>query len=37
MNTYLPEECPLCKKGVPVVKPGSREVWKGYWFKEIWI
>jgi orotate phosphoribosyltransferase len=26
MNTYLPEECPLCKKGVPVVKPGSREV-----------
>jgi len=26
IKTYLPEECPLCKKGVPVVKPGSREV-----------
>ena len=26
MNTYLPEECPLCKKGIPVVKPGSREL-----------
>jgi len=26
MNTtnYSPEECPLCKKGIPLVKPGSR-------------
>lgn len=23
--TYNPEECPLCKDGVPLVKPGSRE------------
>ena len=23
--TYRPEECPLCRKGMPVVKPGSRE------------
>jgi len=22
--TYKPEECPLCAKGLPVVKPGSR-------------
>lgn len=22
--TYKPEECPLCKQGIPVVKPGSR-------------
>ena len=22
--TYQPESCPLCEKGVPVVKPGSR-------------
>ncbi|HET6442269.1 MAG TPA: orotate phosphoribosyltransferase [Phycisphaerae bacterium] len=22
--TYVPEECPLCREGVPVVKPGSR-------------
>lgn len=22
--TWKPEECPLCQKGVPVVKPGSR-------------
>ncbi len=21
---YLPEECPLCKEGIPIVKPGSR-------------
>ena len=26
MKTYLPEECPLCKKGIPAVKPGSREL-----------
>lgn len=24
--TYTPEECPLCREGVPVVKPGSRKV-----------
>jgi len=23
--TWTPEECPLCRDGVPVVKPGSRE------------
>ena len=23
IKTYLPEECPFCKKGIPVVKPGS--------------
>ncbi len=22
--TYAPEACPLCAKGIPVVKPGSR-------------
>ena len=22
--SYLPEECPLCKEGKPIVKPGSR-------------
>ena len=26
IKTYLPEECPLCKKGIQVVKPGSREL-----------
>ena len=26
IKTYLPEECPLCKKGITVVKPGSREL-----------
>jgi len=24
--TYQPDECPLCKQGVPVVKPGSRKL-----------
>ncbi len=24
--SYIPEECPLCKENVPVVKPGSRKV-----------
>jgi orotate phosphoribosyltransferase len=24
--TYQPEKCPLCKQGVPLVKPGSRNV-----------
>ena len=23
---YAPEECPLCREGVPVVKPGSRRM-----------
>ena len=22
--TYPPEECPLCREGIPVTKPGSR-------------
>jgi len=26
IKTYLPEECPLCKKGIPTVKPGSRDL-----------
>lgn len=26
VKTYKPEECPLCKKGVPVIKPGSRKI-----------
>ncbi len=26
IKTYLPEECPLCKKGIPVAKPGSRDL-----------
>ena len=26
IKTYLPEECPLCKKEIPVIKPGSREL-----------
>jgi orotate phosphoribosyltransferase len=24
--TYAPEECPLCRDGIPVTKPGSRPV-----------
>lgn len=24
IESQLPEECPLCKQGIPVVKPGSR-------------
>lgn len=24
VTTYTPEECPLCRNGVPVTKPGSR-------------
>lgn len=27
--TYKPEDCPLCKAGVPAVKPGSRSTPKG--------
>ena len=26
LPTYQPDECPLCAKGLPVVKPGSRPV-----------
>ena len=26
LETYEPERCPLCAKGMPVVKPGSRPV-----------
>jgi len=25
LKTYLPEKCPLCKRGLPIIKPGSRE------------
>jgi orotate phosphoribosyltransferase len=25
VKNYKPEECPLCKKGVPTTKPGSRQ------------
>ncbi|MEC9491956.1 orotate phosphoribosyltransferase [Flexistipes sp.] len=25
VNTYEPGECPLCKEGIPLTKPGSRE------------
>ncbi len=24
--SYAPEECPLCKTGIPAVKPGSRKI-----------
>ena len=24
--SYLPEECPLCKENIPLVKPGSKKV-----------
>jgi orotate phosphoribosyltransferase len=26
VTAHLPEECPMCKQGIPVVKPGSRAV-----------
>ena len=26
IKTYLPEVCPLCQKGIPAVKPGSRDL-----------
>ncbi|HBT19903.1 MAG TPA: orotate phosphoribosyltransferase [Peptococcaceae bacterium] len=25
LEDYKPEDCPLCKKGIPLVKPGSRK------------
>ena len=24
--SYIPEECPLCKENIPIVKPGSRKI-----------
>jgi len=29
IDTYQPKDCPLCKKGIEVVKPGSRNLNKG--------
>jgi orotate phosphoribosyltransferase len=26
VQNYPPEKCPLCKKGVPLIKPGSRKI-----------
>ncbi len=26
--SYAPEECPLCKSGIPAIKPGSRNIAK---------
>jgi hypothetical protein len=26
LPVYQPDQCPLCEKGLPVVKPGSRPV-----------
>ena len=26
VKSYAPEECPLCKEGLPLVKPGSRKI-----------
>lgn len=23
--TYGPDECPLCRQGIPIIKPGSRR------------
>ncbi|MDR6224762.1 orotate phosphoribosyltransferase [Desmospora profundinema] len=28
IQSYAPEECPLCDQGIPVIKPGSRETLK---------
>ncbi|MDD4783671.1 MAG: orotate phosphoribosyltransferase, partial [Syntrophaceticus sp.] len=25
IETYSPDDCPLCQKGLPVLKPGSRK------------
>lgn len=25
VTSYAPEDCPLCKKGIPAIKPGSRK------------
>lgn len=29
LKTFKPEDCPLCKRGIPVVKPGSRRTITG--------
>jgi orotate phosphoribosyltransferase len=29
LPTYEPDKCPLCAQGLPVVKPGSRQVQEG--------
>ncbi|MBE3572059.1 MAG: orotate phosphoribosyltransferase [Moorella humiferrea] len=26
IETYKPDNCPLCRKGLPIVKPGSRQI-----------
>lgn len=26
LDTYNSEDCPLCKKGIPLIKPGSRNI-----------
>jgi len=26
IKSYQPEDCPLCKKGIPVIRPGSRDL-----------
>lgn len=26
VGTYKPEDCPMCKEGLPLVKPGSRKI-----------
>lgn len=26
VQSYLAQECPLCKQGIPLVKPGSRDI-----------
>ncbi len=26
VTSYEPDECPLCKQGLPIVKPGSRQI-----------
>ena len=26
VKAYAPDECPLCKDGIPIVKPGSRKL-----------
>lgn len=26
VKSYKPEECPMCKKGLPFIKPGSRNI-----------
>lgn len=26
IETYAPQDCPLCRQGLPVIKPGSRQI-----------